>query len=610
MNFFFLALSIASCLTLTVNANTYVTDLDVLTQKIAAVAGDASPVYYDIDRDGDKDLLSGSEGKHGIYIFENIGTSESPDFNSPIFALLTDSNEIKSVVFGSTITPEVTDWNGDNRPDLIVSGYTVIKIFTNCTTAAGVMPLFADAGSIPSLGGSTNIVFAADYSYIRAVCYDGSSSNDLLIGERGARKIAWYKNIGTYSIPVLTNMGYITDTNNVDLTFDWGPAPILFDWDYDGTNELIVGDISNIEVYSATDNPPKWTLMTSFATYPFASYYKLESCGDINADGKTDMLLGTFTGGLFWLTNSDAGTPTISTYYPVAARENVVLFGASAASVNIWDGNGDGLWDISLRRTSSSNMRVYPNTGTANSPDFYYYYIGRNDISSKDRFYTYQSNHFKYSYTGNLLILYTNTGTYSSPYLRSGRIYLKEGTNNIPYSYNYSGFDAADMNSDGKLDLWYYYYGTNYWFENTNDNFVPIYKEKQIVTVDGNPLIFSDSRVVPEITDWNGDGKLDVLFTRSNGQISYYENVSNFPPVFVSNGYLETTSGGVIDANYPVYAFDTYDIDANGLMDLFVGFSDSEIHRFEATPEPVWIWIIGLLECWIIVQRRTSNVKI
>jgi len=34
---------------------------------------------------------------------------------------------------------------------------------------------------------------------------------------------------------------------------------------------------------------------------------------------------------------------------------------------------------------------------------------------------------------------------------------------------------------------------------------------------------------------------------------------------------------------------------------------ETQIHA--AVPEPVGIWIIGLLECWIIVKRRTSNAK-
>jgi len=604
----FLALSIVLCLAFNAYANAFVTDLDVLTQKVASVNGDATPVYYDIDRDGDKDLISGTSF-NDIFIFENVGTSESPDFIAPTFALLTDSNTIKSVMTGSTVIPEVTDWNGDNRPDLIVSGYQQIILFTNCAVSAGVIPLFADAGAIPAFDSSTNIVIAAGNAYIRAVCYDGSSSNDLLIGERDGRKLKWYKNIGDYTSPVLTNMGFAKDANGSDLTFAWGPGPILFDWDYDGTNDLIVGDISKIRVYSTTNNPPKWILTKSFVTEPSCAYYKLEPCGDINADGKPDMILGTFTGGLFWLTNRGVGKADFSTYYSVSAPANAVEFGHYAPAVNIWDANGDNLLDISLRRNGSSGIRIYQNVGKTNTPEFDSFYIYPYDISARERFYTFQSNQFMYVYKNDLLIVYTNTGTYSSPRFTSF-VNLKEGTNDIPFNYNHSGFDISDMNDDGRLDLWYYYYGTNYWFENTNDNFMPVYKERQLMTFDGNPFAFSDSRVVPEITDWNSDGKLDILFTRANGQISYYENISNFPPVYVSNGYLETTIGVVIDTASAMYSFDTCDIDDNGLMDLFIGFGDAKVHKFEATPEPVGIWIIGLLECWVIVKRRTSNVKI
>ena len=47
---------------------------------------------------------------------------------------------------------------------------------------------------------------------VKVVCYDGTSSNDLLVGENNSstpKVVTYYKNIGTYSNPVLTNMGAV-----------------------------------------------------------------------------------------------------------------------------------------------------------------------------------------------------------------------------------------------------------------------------------------------------------------------------------------------------------------------------------------------------------------
>jgi len=596
---------IVAVISISISANTVVMSNGKLQHEVAAVDGSAKPVYYDLDRDGKKDLISGSaSGK--IFIYKNYGTTSDPIFNSYTCALLTNSIIID--LSGRSL-PDITDWNGDNLPDLIVGGYKVVHVFTNSTVAAGVMPAFAEAGILPSLGGTTNIVYGLGDLSVKVVSYDGTSSNDLLVGENNSsipRVISYYKNIGTYSSPVLTNMGALKKPDGSELTFNWGPSPLFFDWTNDGTNELIVSDISSIKVYYTTNYPPAWIEKTSFALSPLMSYYKLESCGDINADGKKDLLVGSFTGGLFWLTNSGTVEAAFSTYMPVNAGLTNVIFSTSNCGINIWDFNGDGLWDVALRRVSSSNMRIYPNLGNDNQPEFKWFDVSRWDNNSVDRFYSFNSNQYKYTYTSAGMIIYTNRGSYSSPvFLKYQR--LKEGTNDIPFVYNHSGFDVCDMNGDGKLDLWYFFYGTNYWLENTNNNLTPIYKQRRIaVDNNNNQLIFTDAKFVPEMIDWNDDGKLDVLFANYGGKISYYQNISNFPPVYVSQGYLETTDEGVIDFGHTPYNFDVRDINNNGLPDLFIGFYDGTTHMYEATPEPL-LFINCYLLLFIYYLRKFNS---
>ena len=585
-------------------ANTPVMNLGEFQQSVAAVSGSAKPVYYDIDRDGEKDLITGcADGR--IYIYKNNGTTENPIFDIYTLATLEGGTEI-DLIYSSL--PEITDWNGDNLPDLLIGNYKSTYIYTNATAAAGVMPVFAEAGAITSLGGTTNIVYGNGELSITAVSYDGTSSNDLLIGEKDfPNGIIYYKNIGTYSSPVLTNMGHVKDVNGIDLSFGYGPSPIYFDWDDDGTNELIVGEMSWIYVYYTTNYPPAWIEKARFDSSPAMTYYKLNSCGDINSDGKNDLLAGDFTGGLYWLTNAGVAESSFSTYVSVSAAQTNVIYSSNGCAVNIWDYNGDGLWDISMRRAYSGGDRIYPNVGNTNSPDFSWFVPEGYSNGSYDRFYTFNSNQFRYTFRFDNILIYTNVGSYSSPLFSTWQ-YLMEGTNEISYAYGHSGYDVADLNGDGKLDLWYIFYGTNYWFENTNDNFTPIYKKREIA-LDNNSsqLIFQTSaKYMPTIYDWNDDGKPDLLVADNQRKIRYYQNISNFPPTFVDYGVLEVIGEGELDFGAGPQNFGIKDIDNNGLANLFIGFGDKTIREFEAVPEPA-LFINLYLLFMILAPRMLGN---
>ena len=563
-----------------------------LQQKVAATDGISKPAYYDIDLDGKKDLITGSQyGK--IYIYKNYGTTSLPVFSNSYFA--SDGNGVPIGPNGNCF-PDVTDWNGDGLPDIIVGAYKSVVLYTNAASGSGSAPIFEEAGGIPALDSYTNIVYGSGNLSVKVVSYDGMSSNDLLVGiSISSGYIEYYKNIGTFAAPVLTNMGNLKDDDGSDLTFIFGPSALMYDWNNDGTNELIVSDMNEMYIYITTNNYASWNKIDNFYLSPEMIYSKLESCGDINGDGLTDLLSGEFTGGLFWLTNAgNTAEAAFSTYMPVRIAKTNVIFGNSSPVVNVWDFNGDGLADISLRRVLSAGMRMYPNLGDLANSDFEWFELQSYSYNYSDRFYTFASNQFKYFLRSDVVKISTNSGSYSSPAFAT-EFDVMEGANAIYYeSIFHSGFDVADLNNDGKLDFWMILYGTNYWFENTNDNFTPIYTQRRI-PVDNNAsqMIFqTNTKFVPEIYDWNDDGKQDLLVADSQGKIHYYENISGYPPIFVDNGVLEVAGEGELDYGNVCYSFGIEDIDNNGYANLFVGFADGTVHEYEAVPEPGTLFFV------------------
>lgn len=112
--------------------------------------GNASPVVVDWNEDGRKDLLIGrSNGE--IALFLNEGTNENPVFGKMIVL-----NNGKLDV-GSRASPDMADWNGDGKKDLIVgNGDGEILIFLNIGTNQD--PRFANTGD------KLNLKFGPDAS--------------------------------------------------------------------------------------------------------------------------------------------------------------------------------------------------------------------------------------------------------------------------------------------------------------------------------------------------------------------------------------------------------------------------------------------------------------
>jgi hypothetical protein len=131
------------------------------------VGSKASPCVVDWNGDGKKDLVAGrSNGV--IYVYLNEGTDAQPVFGKPI-----ELNNGKLDV-GSDSAPDVVDWNGDGKKDLVVGNDDgEIFVFINQGTnhepqfnnEGDKLPLKLGPGAIPqvlSKGGGMNDLVVAD----------------------------------------------------------------------------------------------------------------------------------------------------------------------------------------------------------------------------------------------------------------------------------------------------------------------------------------------------------------------------------------------------------------------------------------------------------------
>jgi hypothetical protein len=79
-----------------------------------------SAVAFDVDGDGNLDLVLGDHDTGHVYWRRNEGTDQKPAFAAKNQLLLAGGRPID--VPGTVATLRIVDWNGDGRPDLVASG--------------------------------------------------------------------------------------------------------------------------------------------------------------------------------------------------------------------------------------------------------------------------------------------------------------------------------------------------------------------------------------------------------------------------------------------------------------------------------------------------------
>jgi hypothetical protein len=220
-------------------------------------AGDNSvPAFFDADGDGDLDLFVGMNGDNNfratIRVFENIGSAATPEFS------LINTDYLGLSLFGFyNLKPQFADINTDGKVDLVFSatrastGVTVLAYFANQANTGlnfANQEITFTSFSLPASRSSENMMIAD-------INQDGLA--DLVLGTSTGLVQLW-KNAGSGGVP----------------TFVLEPQPFL-------------------GLGSSTDRQSP-----AFAQ------------GDLNGDGKTDLLMGDQDGRLTVFSDYRSGTPT------------------------------------------------------------------------------------------------------------------------------------------------------------------------------------------------------------------------------------------------------------------------------------------------------------
>jgi hypothetical protein len=237
----------------------------------------------------------------------------------------------------------------------------------NAATQAWIPPGTSGWPSVPDIGSRAKPAMAD---------LDGDGFPDLMIGAADGKLYA-FKNSGTTPPTWTEQPGWeITTPCSVSTAGATNPqtysSPALGDMNGDGKVDLLVGTIDGVCAYKnvTTTNTPVWQRQTTWDITGFTqtSNYYSPALGDLNGDNKLDVMLGNKLGGNAQAYQNIAATPTSDPVWSANSAWSLFAL-SSSTSPTLGDIDGDGVIDLMVGDLYGT-VFVFKNVGTNTSPSW------------------------------------------------------------------------------------------------------------------------------------------------------------------------------------------------------------------------------------------------
>lgn len=278
-------------------------DIQIIGQRTPSLHGANTMAVFDVDGDGDPDILWGDFFEPGLLWIRNQGTCAHPDFHGdripfpPQLPLETSGYN----------APAPGDLNGDGRTDLVVGvlggAFNPVK-----TSTANLYELDQTTPGIWTVA-TTHLLDGIDLGAETIPAFgdvDGDGDLDLVVGTKiepdnpRTGGMYWFENVGTRTAPAFRLRGHL------DVLPAFHNAPALGDLDGDGLPDLVVGQFQDAVAWyrnTGKSGPDRFVLVDSaIARLPRGSN-AVPELYDLDGDGKLDLFLGDAAGRIAFFRN-------------------------------------------------------------------------------------------------------------------------------------------------------------------------------------------------------------------------------------------------------------------------------------------------------------------
>lgn len=198
------------------------------------------------------------------------------------------------------------------------------------------------------------------------------------------------------------------------------------------------------------------------------------------------------------------------------------------------------------------------------------------------------------------VVIYMNTADNANPVLDSGTIIFNIG-------YYRATPVVSDWNGDGKKDLITgNMEGNIIIYLNSGTDYLPVFDPPFLLSLDGK-IFNAGARSAPRIYDWNKDGLNDLLVGEMQGYVYYLKNVgTRNSPLFRKAEKLSLGNGDFIRYPDPTgrsrsRLFIT-DWNNDGLDDILLSGRDGKILLYLATSE-------GYRSPWVLAKKTWNQSR-